>query len=103
MNKTVTDLIIEAAARLGNETKPAITCRVSRNAIWQAKKRGRVSGELSVRIHWATEMRVPGNALRRELGWRVRRILQAKEGAEGCWTRCKQRRSVDRLDEDHGC
>jgi hypothetical protein len=98
-----TDLIIEAAALLGNETKLAIACRVSQNAIWQAKKRGRVSGELAVpyplgnRDACAWERSAPRAGLARP------QDLQATEGAEGCWTRCKQRRSVDRLDEDHGC
>jgi hypothetical protein len=64
MNNTVTDLIIEAAALLGNETKLAIACRVSQNAIWRAKKCGRVSGELAKAIHWATDVEVPANQLR---------------------------------------
>jgi hypothetical protein len=46
---TVTDLIKRAAAIVGNETKLAYACGVSQNAIWQAKKRGRVSGGLLLR------------------------------------------------------
>jgi hypothetical protein len=38
---TVTELIKQAAAIVGNETKLADACEVSQNAIWQAKSRGR--------------------------------------------------------------
>jgi hypothetical protein len=38
---TVTELIKQAAAIVGKETKLADGCEVDQNAIWQAKSRGR--------------------------------------------------------------
>jgi DNA-binding transcriptional regulator YdaS (Cro superfamily) len=67
MMTTVTELILHAAALLGGETKLAKACGISQNAIWQAKTRGRISPELAIGIHWATDQRVPANELRPDL------------------------------------
>lgn len=64
---SITELIEEAARLLGNENKLAKACKVSQNAIWQARTRNRISPELALKIHWATSGAVPANALRPDL------------------------------------
>lgn len=51
----------------GNETKLAAAAGVSQNAIWAAKRAGRVSAELAVKIEAATNNEVPRWKLRPDL------------------------------------
>jgi DNA-binding transcriptional regulator YdaS (Cro superfamily) len=62
--KTVTEHIERAIALLGSQTKLADAAGCSQNAIFQAKKRGTVTGELAKAIHRATHGQVPGSDLR---------------------------------------
>lgn len=64
---TVRSLIQAAITLAGSEAKLGEACGVSQSAIWKAKKAGRVSGELAVRIHRATDGAVPKHRLRPDL------------------------------------
>jgi DNA-binding transcriptional regulator YdaS (Cro superfamily) len=74
MTSSVRDLIETAARLLGNETKLAAACGVTQNAIWQAKQRGRISPELAISIHWATDKRVSAAELRPDLWLRASHV-----------------------------
>lgn len=52
--KNATKLIVRAISIAGSEAKLGKACGVSQNAIWQAKRAGRVSAELAVAIDRAT-------------------------------------------------
>ncbi|WP_371678976.1 transcriptional regulator [Microvirga sp. KLBC 81] len=54
-------------AKAGSEAKLGELCGVSQNAIWHAKKSGRVSAELAKAIHEATGGEVPKWSLRPDL------------------------------------
>lgn len=64
---TVRSLIQAAITLAGSEAKLGEACGVSQSAIWKAKKAGRVSGELAVRIDRATGGAVPKHRLRPDL------------------------------------
>lgn len=64
---TVRSLIQAAITLAGSEAKLGDACGVSQSAIWKAKKAGRVSGELAVRIDRATEGAIPKHRLRPDL------------------------------------
>ncbi|WP_409564114.1 transcriptional regulator [Methylobacterium sp. J-068] len=60
--------LIEAAIRLlGSEAKLGAACGVTQGAIWKAKRAGRVSGELAVKIERATEKSITRRDLRPDL------------------------------------
>lgn len=59
--------IHRAIAIAGSEQKLGAAAGVSQNAIWQAKKRGRVSAELAVAIEKATSGAVTRAELRPDL------------------------------------
>ena len=60
--------LIEAAiAHAGSETKLGAACGVSQNAIWSAKKKGRVSADPAVAIERATNGKIPRWQLRPDL------------------------------------
>jgi DNA-binding transcriptional regulator YdaS (Cro superfamily) len=61
--------VAHAIALKGSQQKLASACGVSQPSISKAKLRGRVSAELALAIHRATEGVVPGCALRPDL-WR---------------------------------
>jgi DNA-binding transcriptional regulator YdaS (Cro superfamily) len=63
----VTKLIEEAIALVGSEAKLGDACGKSQNAIWAAKRAGRVSAELAVAIERATGGRMPRWRLRPDL------------------------------------
>jgi DNA-binding transcriptional regulator YdaS (Cro superfamily) len=52
----MTTLIEEAIAKLGSEAKLGEACGVSQAAIWKAKRAGRVSAELAVKLERATDI-----------------------------------------------
>src|SRR5689334_6516143 len=53
-------LLVEAAIKkFGSEAKLGAACGVSQNAIWNAKKKGRVSDRLAVAIERATAGEIP--------------------------------------------
>lgn len=51
----------------GSETKLAAAAGCSQNAIWSAKRAGRFSGELAIKIERATKSAVPRWKLRPDL------------------------------------
>lgn len=59
--------ISRAISIAGSEAKLGKAAGVSQNAIWQAKRRGRVSAELAVRIERATQGLVSRAELRPDL------------------------------------
>lgn len=64
----VRSLIAEAAKRFGgSETKLATAAGCSQNAVWAAKRAGRVSAELAVALERATDGEVPRWRLRPDL------------------------------------
>lgn len=70
----VRKLIALAAEVCGEDGRPseralARGCGVSQAAIWQARRAGHVSGDLALRIHYATGGEVPAWTLRPDL-WR---------------------------------
>jgi DNA-binding transcriptional regulator YdaS (Cro superfamily) len=74
----VRNIIEQAIALAGSEAKLGEACGVSQNAIWAAKRRGRVSAELAVALESAT-----GGLIER---WRLRPDLweqPAPASAEG--------------------
>jgi DNA-binding transcriptional regulator YdaS (Cro superfamily) len=62
-----TDLIIQAIALAGSEAKLGAAAGFSQNAIWNAKRKGRVSAELAVGIDRATNGVVSKSMLRPDL------------------------------------
>jgi DNA-binding transcriptional regulator YdaS (Cro superfamily) len=65
---TVTAAIEEAVAIAGSEAKLGEAAGgFSQNAVWQAKRRNRISPELALGIHRATSGRVPASRLRPDL------------------------------------
>jgi DNA-binding transcriptional regulator YdaS (Cro superfamily) len=60
-------LIQAAITILGSEAKLGVACGVTQGAIWKAKRAGRVSGELAVKIERATKGSVPRWRLRPDL------------------------------------
>lgn len=67
-------LIQAAITILGSEAKLGTACGVTQGAIWKAKRAGRVSGELAVKIEHATKGSVPRWRLRPDL-WDAPRVL----------------------------
>jgi len=67
---TPTDHMERAIKIAGSEAKLGDACGVSQAAIWKAKKVGRVSAELAVRIERATDRQVTCADLRPDL-WPV--------------------------------
>lgn len=59
--------ITRAIAIAGSEAKLGKAAGVSQNAIWQAKRRGRVSAELAVKIERATGGLVSRSDLRPDI------------------------------------
>ncbi len=59
----------KAISIAGSEAKLGKGAGVSQNAIWQAKRKKRVSPELAIGIHRATHGEVPASILRPDL-WR---------------------------------
>lgn len=64
---TVRPLLDAAIAIAGSQPKLAAACGVTQQAIWKAKKAGRVSGELAVAIEKATKGAIPRSRLRPDL------------------------------------
>jgi DNA-binding transcriptional regulator YdaS (Cro superfamily) len=64
---TASALIQSAIVIAGSETKLATACGVSQAAIWKAKKAGRVSADLAVKIESATNKAIPRWRLRPDL------------------------------------
>lgn len=71
-------LIQAAITILGSEAKLGAACGVTQGAIWKAKKAGRVSGELAVRIHRATNGAIPKHRLRPDL-WDAPTVTGSRE------------------------
>jgi DNA-binding transcriptional regulator YdaS (Cro superfamily) len=67
----VRDHLEEAIKRAGSEAKLGEATGFSQNAIWQAKKRGRVSPKMALAIHRFTHGEVPASVLRPDL-WPTR-------------------------------
>lgn len=67
MNQMTPTPITKAIALAGSEAKLGAACGVSQNAIWAAKKRGRVSAELAVAIERALRGQVTKAELRPDL------------------------------------
>lgn len=67
----VRDHIEEAIRRAGSEAKLGEATGFSQNAIWQAKRRGRVSPKMALAIDRATDGAVPASSLRPDL-WPTR-------------------------------
>lgn len=63
----VTELLQAAISKLGSEAKLGAAAGYSQNAIWSAKRTGRVSAELAAAIHKATEGAVPRWQLRPDI------------------------------------
>jgi DNA-binding transcriptional regulator YdaS (Cro superfamily) len=63
----VTRLVAEAIALAGSEEKLAKITGYSQNAIWHAKRRGRVTAEMATAIAAATDDQVPRHKLRPDL------------------------------------
>lgn len=63
----VRELLTAAIAEAGSEEKLGKASGYSQNAIWQAKRRGRVTAEMAAAIDRATGGRVPKSALRPDL------------------------------------
>ena len=62
------EAITKAVELVGSEAKLGRAAGgFSQNAIWQAKRRNRVSPELALGIHHATSGAVPGSLLRPDL------------------------------------
>lgn len=64
----------------GSETKLAAAAGVSQNAIWAAKKAGRVSAQMAVRIEAATGGKVTRSQLRPDL-WPASETAPAERSA----------------------
>lgn len=63
----VRDLIRQAIEFYGSEAKLGRAIGCTQNAVWQAKKRGRVSAEMAVNIDRVTGGSVPKEKLRPDL------------------------------------
>ena len=70
----VTELLQVAISQLGSEAKLGAAAGYSQNAIWSAKRTGRVSAELASAIDKATGGAVPR--------WRLRPDLWTKPAAK---------------------
>lgn len=64
---TVRELLEKAIRHAGSETKLGQATGYSQNAIWQAKKKGKVSPEMAIAIDRATKGEVPKTALRPDI------------------------------------
>ena len=68
MQHTFATPLIESAIKLaGSEAKLAAAAGCSQNAIWAAKRAGRVSAELAIKIDAATDGEIPKWKLRPDL------------------------------------
>lgn len=65
--KTVTSLVERAIAFAGSEAKLGTMIGKSQNAIWSAKRKGRVSAEIAVAIHRVTNGVITKEDLRPDL------------------------------------
>lgn len=65
--KTAVELIEAAIKSKGSEAKLAAAAGCSQNAIWAAKRAGRVSAELATKIEAATDGEFPRWKLRPDL------------------------------------
>lgn len=65
----VRTLIEKAITLAGSQAKLAEACGVKQASIWQAKDAGRVSAELAIGIHHATNGEVSCRDLRPDLVW----------------------------------
>ncbi len=63
----VTKIIEEAIALLGSEAKLGAAAGKSQNAVWSAKRAGRVSPDLAMGIERATGGKIPRSRLRPDL------------------------------------
>lgn len=63
----VRDHLHEAIKRAGSEAKLGEATGYSQNAIWQAKKRGRVSPGMALAIHRTTNGDIPASVFRPDL------------------------------------
>lgn len=63
----VTEVLKEAISLAGSEAKLGEAAGYSQNAIWSAKRAGRVSADLAVAIEAATSGKVPRWRLRPDL------------------------------------
>lgn len=66
-DEAVRSLIEEAIKFAGSEKKLGNLCACSQNAIWNAKRAGRVSAELAVAIDRATQGQISKHQLRPDL------------------------------------
>ena len=64
---SVRALIEDAIDRLGSEDKLAKACGVTQPAIWKAKTTGKISPELALAVHRATDGAVSAACLRPDL------------------------------------
>jgi DNA-binding transcriptional regulator YdaS (Cro superfamily) len=76
----VTKIIEEAIALLGSEAKLGAAAGKSQNAIWSAKRAGRVSPDLAIGIERATGGQIPRWRLRPDL-WSPPGPAPHREGA----------------------
>lgn len=67
MANDVQSLIKQAISIAGSEKKLGDAVGCSQNAIWSAKRNGRVSAELAAGIDRATDGRIPKHRLRPDL------------------------------------
>lgn len=65
--KKTRELIERAIGLCGTQAKLAAAVGVKQQSIWQAKQAGRVSAELALGIHRATDGRISAAALRPDL------------------------------------
>lgn len=80
---TVSDAIERAVAIVGSEAKLGKAAGgFSQNAIWQAKRRGKISAELAIGIHRATKGDVPASLMRPDL-WARPEDVPATSESEG--------------------
>jgi DNA-binding transcriptional regulator YdaS (Cro superfamily) len=64
----IRELLKAAAAEFGgSEAKLASACGVTQNAVWAARRAGRVSAELALKIETATSGKVSRSSLRPDL------------------------------------
>lgn len=63
----VSTLMAKAISLAGSEAKLARAMGYSQNAVWSAKRRGRVSAEMATAVDRATRGAVPREALRPDL------------------------------------
>lgn len=65
--KTITRLLERAIAIAGSEAKLGRMLGKSQNAIWSAKRKGRVSAEIAIGVHRVTNGIIAKEALRPDL------------------------------------